>query len=253
MFDSIKTRLAGRRAYTRHVQGNQLIEKGELEEGRKKHLEALELYEQALQTGHCETQVLMAYAVLLMRFDQCEKAKQILLECEKRKDLDAKSRKQLRVDFAVCQWKLGDLDKAIENMEMAASSGKTSAIYGTLGYFYIEKGRLSGDFTRAIEFNNEAMQYDEEDAAILDNMGQLHYFMGDPDKAYEYFSRAYAAKPSQVATLYYIAKINLERKNYEKAQAFIDRCVEGNFSALATITREQAKALQDEIRSSAQA
>ena len=84
-------------------------------------------------------------------------------------------------------------------------------------------------------------------------MGQLHYFMGDPDKAYEYFSRAYAAKPSQVATLYYIARINLERKNYEKAQAFIDRCVEGNFSALATITREQAKALQDEIRSSAQA
>ena len=247
MFDNLKHRLAGRRAYSRHVQGNQLIEKGQIAEGEAKHEEALKLYAEAYDAGLRESQIMMAYAVLLMRYDQCAKAKALLLECEKMKDLDAKARKQLRVDFAVCQWKLGELDKAIENMEAAASSGKTAAIYGTLGYFYIEKAKLTGDFSKAIEFNNEALEYDEDDAAILDNMGQLHYFMGDSEKAYEFFSRAFNAKPSQVATLFYIAKINLERGNYEKAKAFIDRCVEGNFSALATVTLEQAKALQAEI------
>ncbi len=247
MFENFKHKLAGRKAYSRHLQGNQLIEKGEVAEGKAKHDEAMTLYAEAYDAGVRESRIMMAYAVLLMRYNQCAKAKALLLECEKMKDLDAKARKQLRVDFAICQWKLGELDKAIENMEAAASSGKTASIYGTLGYFYIEKAKLTGDFSRAIEFNQEALEYDEEDAAILDNMGQLYYFMGDSDKAYEYFSRAFNAKPSQVATLYYIAKINLERGNYEKAKAFIDRCVEGNFSALATITPEQAQALQAEI------
>ena len=92
------------------------------------------------------------------------------------------------------------------------------------------------------------MEYDDEDAGILDNMGQLNYFMGDHDKAYEYFAKAYNAKSNQAATLYYIAAINLERGNLEKAQAFAERCVEGNFSALATITKPQAEALLEEIR-----
>ena len=132
-------------------------------------------------------------------------------------------------------------------MEIATSNGPTSMVYTTLGFFYIEKGRKTGDFTKAIEYNKEAMEYDDEDAGILDNMGQLNYFMGDHDKAYEYFAKACNVRPTQVATLYYIAAINLERGNLEKALAFIDKCIEGNFSALATITKPQAEELREKI------
>ena len=216
---------------------------------KEKHDEALKLYTQAYEAGYrSDVQVMLAYAVLLMRYGRCQEAKDLLLMCEKQPGLDNKTRKQLRVNYAVCQWKLGELDKAIENMEIAASNGATSMIYTSLGYFYIEKGRETGDFSKAVEYNNEAMEYDDEDAGILDNMGQLNYFMGDHDKAYEYFAKAYNAKSNQAATLYYIAAINLERGNLEKAQAFAERCVEGNFSALATITKPQAEALLEEIR-----
>ena len=248
MFESLKGKLKSRKAYAAHVMGNNELDKANPEKAREKHEEALKLYAEAYDAGVRDPQILMAYAVLLMRFDDCEKARNLLLECEKAPDLDAKSRKQLRENYSVCMWKLGNLDRATELMESAASSGKTSRIYTTLGCYYIEKGRATGDFSKAVEFNAEALEYDDEDAGILDNLGQQHYFMGEPDKAYEYFSKAYAAKPNQAATLYYIAKINLERKNYEKAEAFIDKCIaEGNFSALATVTKAQAQELKNEI------
>ena len=247
MFESIKQKMAGRKAYALHVQGNQLIEKRDIAGAKQKHAQALELYEQAYKAHLLTGNMLLAYGVLLMRFDRCQEAKQILLESEKQIGNDPQSRKQLRVDYAVCQWKLGELDKAIENMESAASNGLTSTIYTTLGYFYIEKAKETGDFSKAIEFNDKAMEYDDEDAGVLDNMGQLYYFMGDHDKAYEYFAKAYTAKPTQVASMYYIAKINLERGNLEKAGAFIEACAEGNFSALATISPKQVDELKAEI------
>ena len=247
MIKKIKAIMAGRKAYAAHVDGNQLIDKGKHDEALARHNEALRLYDVSYNGGYKDARFLMAHSVLLMRYNRIEEARKLLLECEKMPKLDAATKKQLRINYSVCQWKLGDLDKAIENMESAASNGKTATIYTTLGYYYVEKGKQTGDFSKAIEFNTEAMEYDDEDAGILDNMGQQFYFMNEHDKAYEYFSKAYNAKPSQVSTLYYIALINLERKNLEKAEAFIDRCLEGNFSALATVTREQAQQLKQDI------
>ena len=248
MFDRLKGKLIARKAYALHVQGNQLIEKQEVEKAREKHLQALDAYEKACAAGDCDPAFLRAYAVLLMRFDRCEEARKLFLECEKKLGNDPKARKELRINFAVCQWKLGQLDNAIENMEAAASNGMNAMIYTTLGFFYIDKARQTGDFTKAIEFNNKAMEYDEEDAGILDNMGQMYYAMGESDKAYDYFAKAYQTKPTQVASMYYIAKINLERGNLEKAEAFVDACAGGNFSALATVTPAQVEALKAEIQ-----
>ena len=249
MFKALKHKMAARKAYALHVQGNQFIDKGDIPQAREKHAQALKLYEEAYADGMRDPQILRAYAVLLLRFDRAPEARKIFLECEKTIGNDPKMRKELRVNFAVCQWKLGELDQAIENMEAAAGNGMTSMIYTTLGYFYIEKAKQTGDFSKAIEFNNQAMEYDDEDAGILDNMGQLYYFMGKHDEAYEYFAKAYKQKQTQVASMYYIAKINLERGNLEKAEAFIDACSDGNFSALATITPAQVEALKNEIAS----
>lgn len=247
MFEKLADRFIGRKAYTLHVGGNQLIDKGEIEKGKEKHLKALELYQKYYDAGQRDPNILMAYAVLLMRFDRNEQARDLLLLSEKLGGMDQKAKKQLRINFAICQWKLGDLDKAIENLEIAGSNGMTSMIYTALGFFYIEKGKQTGDFSKAEEFNISALEYDEEDAGILDNLGQLYYAEGNTEKAYEYFTKAFNSKPSQVATLYYISKINFEKGNNEKALAFISECVKGNFSALATITLSQAEELRTKI------
>ena len=173
----------GRRAYSTHIRGNQAIDKGDIAKAAELHRQALKLYSEAYEAGCHDVNVVMAYGVLLMRFGEYEKARDLLLSCEHMPGLDAKSKKQLRINYSVCQWRLGNLDRAIELMEEAASNGKTAMIYTTLGYYYIERGIQTGDFAQAIAFNQEAYEYDEEDAGVLDNLGQLYYAMGETDNA----------------------------------------------------------------------
>ena len=235
----------GRRAYQWHIRGNQLMN-SDAAKGKEMHDKALEMYTQAYEAGCREGNVVMAYATLLMRYGQYEKSRQLLLECEKLK-LDEKSKRQLRQNYSVCMWRLGNLDKAIELLRDVERHGKTEFTYTVLGYYLIEKAIQTGDFEEAISYNMEAYEYDEEDPGTLDNLGQLYYAMGETDKAYDYFSRAFHEKPTQVPTLYFIAKINHERGNDEKARQFIDKCMAGNFSALCSISREQAQELSDQI------
>ncbi len=235
----------GRRAFQWHIRGNQLMNSDPVK-GKAIHDKALAMYTEAYEAGCRDGNIVMAYATLLMRYAQYEKSRQLLLECEKLR-LDDKSKKQLRQNYSVCMWRLGNLDKAIELLRDVERHGKSEFVYTVLGYYLIEKAIQTGDFEEALRYNMEAYEYDEEDPGTLDNLGQLYYAMGESDKAYDYFARAYHEKPTQVPTLYFIAKINHERGNDEKARQFIDKCLSGNFSALCSISREQAQALSDEI------
>ncbi len=235
------------KGYRAHVTGNQLAEKGKVEEARAKHEEALRYYELGVRNHSMTVSYLMAYGVLLLRMNQFEKAKEIFLQAEHDRRITKEERRQLRMNFAVCQWKLGNLDNAIEQLKIARESGRNTMIYGSLGYMLIEKAKQTGDFTEAIAFNNEAMDYDDEDSVILDNMGQLNLAMGERDKALDYFKKAHERKPTQVDTLYYLGKLALEDGDAETAKKYLDSALAGNYSALATVSREQTQALRDSI------
>ena len=128
--------------------------------------------------------------------------------------------------------------------------------------FLILQAEQTGDFSEAIAFNAEAYEYDDEDAAILDNVGFLHMTMaekaradGDAEKAsaerkkaYDYFTRAHKLKPRQITTLYYLAKMLEEDGQKERAAQFIDAALEGSFSSICPVSREEAEALRDKIK-----
>ncbi|MDD4797498.1 MAG: tetratricopeptide repeat protein, partial [Eubacteriales bacterium] len=78
-----------------------------------------------------------------------------------------------------------------------------SRIYHTLGYAYI----LAGKLERALEYNKEAMDYDDEDFVILDNLGQTYYEMGDMPNAKLYFEKAYEQKQEQIDILYHLGLV----------------------------------------------
>ena len=79
-------------------------------------------------------------------------------------------------------------------------------------------------------------------------MGQLHLAMGDQEKALEYFTKAHERKPSQVDTLYYLAKLAIERGEKAAAREYLESALTGNYSALCTTTREQAQELLSSIK-----
>ena len=248
LFDGIMNELTARKAYKAHVTGNQLSDKGEVDKAKAEHEKAIELYAQAIAAGVNKPVYLMAYGVLLLRFRRYEEAKELFLKAEKCRDITKAERMQLRINFAICQWKLGNLDSAIEQLKIAKNNSVNGTIYGSLGYVLIEKARQTGDFTEALALNMEALEYDDEDAIILDNLGQLHLAMGDREKALEYFTKAHERKPSQVDTLYYLGKLAAERGDREKAREYLEQTITGNYSSLCTTTREQAQELLNSLK-----
>ena len=96
---------------------------------------------------------------------------------------------------------------------------------------------------KALRFNQEAVEYDDEDPVCLDNLGQTWYrVMGDPAAAKTWFDKAHQIKPEQIDTLYFLSRYDLEKGDREAAAQKMEKALEGRFSPLNYCTREQAEA-----------
>lgn len=250
------------KGYRFHVDGNKLLEAGKPEEAKAKHVEAMKCYEEAYNDGLDRVGLLTSYAILLMRQGVYEKAKEVFLRIHYKPGLSPDDRFELRINYSVCLWRLGNLDDAIVTIKRAAEELKTTSIFTTLGLYLIQKADETGDFAEAIAFNEEAYAYDEEDAAILDNIGSLHMIMcehlrrndekeqamSERKLAYDYLTRAHKLRPRQATTLYYLSKMLHEDGQNERADQFITAALSGNFSGICPVSREMVETLHAEIK-----
>ena len=101
--------------------------------------EALKLYEEAYQEGLDDPRFNLAYALLIIRKGEYQKAKDFLVQHQKAPGMTQDQRTNLLVDYAVCCFRLGDLDKGINTLEQQFRKTETGLLYQTLGYLYIEK------------------------------------------------------------------------------------------------------------------
>ena len=265
--DSIRGNLAGRRAYKAHAAANRLLDAGRHQEAQQGFDKALALYEEAVRQGCEHAGILMAYSLLLMRYGRTEEAREVMLGLQGRADMSAADKKQLRINYAVCQWKLGNLDKAIELMKFFFNDTATTEIYTTLGLFLVQKADQTGDFAEAEAFCAKAMEYDDEDADTLDNLGELHLCKshhaakaGDAETAAAerrtavgYFDKTLAIKPKLITALYYRAQLLHEDGEDEKARELLKRTENRIIGMLCPVSRAQIDALSAEIGKQAQA
>ncbi len=181
---------------------------------------------------------LLPYSVVLLREGGEEnylKVKEILKRAEKAPDLTADRKQQLFANYAAAQYRLGEIDKAINLLEAAHRKAPCGLIYQTLGYLYIE----SGDRDKALSYNLEALDYDDEDSIVLDNLAQTYYrLMDDRDKAKEYFDKAIEIKDSQIDTLYFLSRYDLEKGDRKAAVEKLEKAAEGRFSPLNYASRD---------------
>lgn len=262
-FDVFKGRGSqlGLKAYRMHVSGLQMRQQGKYVEAKNKLDEAFEMYHKAYEAGFRKPAQLLAYAILTMQCGHFERARELMLEVSKDKELAREDRFTLRVNFAICQWKMGRLDKAIETIRLAAGEKVNGAIYTTLGMFLVEKARETGDFEEALRFNQEALDYDDEDAAVLDNLGQLYLIMSDQclkdgnreqaeqwrETAYRYLVKAHDEKGDQVTSIYYLAILEHERGNDKRARELIEERKKYVTTALCPISDEEFAALKARV------
>ena len=253
--------------------------------------EALKLYEEAFAEGLNEPRYVLAYAMIIIRNGEYQKAKDFLVKHQKAPGMTQDQRITLFVDYAACCFRLGNIDKGISTLEQQFRKTETGLLYQTLGYLYVEKydaankpafdepveepepaeeqpaeaGEETGaeeaegaeqaeaseekalspqeawdeGVEKAEEFIRKSLEYDEEDAICLDNMGQFVYRVkGDREAAKEWFDKAIAIKDTQIDTLYFLSRYDEEDGNREAALEKLEKAAEGRFSPLNYCGRE---------------
>ncbi|MBQ4264714.1 MAG: tetratricopeptide repeat protein [Clostridia bacterium] len=223
--------MTGNKALTAHSKGD--------------YRTALKLYEEAYAKGMDKPKLLKSYSVLLIRTSQFDKALEIIKQLEKM-PMDAKSKTDLHINYAIILWQKGYLDRALEILEDEFRHTKNGTLYSIIGYLKIEKG----DVDEAIRFNQEAVEYDDEDAVFLDNLAQSYYRLkGDKETAKVYFDRAIAIRPKSIDTNYFLALYDIENGDIESAKDRLDLARLGMTSPLNYATPEMIDAKRDELRS----
>ncbi len=209
--------------------------------------EALQMYEELYDSGLVQASYMLPYSVLLLRSGKegvYQKVREIMVKAQKAPDLTDDKRQQLLMNYAIAVWKLGELDKAVSTLEASHQKSPNSLTYQSLGFLYIE----TGDADKALKYNLEALDYDDEDPITLDNLGQVYYRLLDDKKtAREYFEKAHAIKPTQIDTLYFLALMEEEEGKYAAAEEKMETALEGNFSPLNHVNREMAQELYNRV------
>ena len=109
-----------------------LQQKGQKDEAKK-------LYEEAFAEGLNDPRYNLAYALMIIRNGEYQKAKEFLVKHQKAPGMTQSQRVTLLVDYAACCFRLGNLDKGIDTLEQQFRKTETSLLYQTLGYLYVEK------------------------------------------------------------------------------------------------------------------
>lgn len=220
LFDNFKVRSA----LTKH-------QKGDVEGARKD-------YEALLAQGIMKPSFLLPYSVLLLRDgtqDSYQRVKNLLAKIQKSPELSKEDRSQLLMNYAVADWKLGNQDKAIALLEASHRERPCGLTYQTLGFLYVD----AGEADKALAFNTEALDYDDEDSVVLDNMAQYHYrLMNDKQAAKPYFDKAHELKPGQIDTLWFLSRYDLEAGDRQAAIDKLQTSLEGRFSPLNHVSKE---------------
>ena len=240
--------------------------------------EALKLYEEAFAEGLNDPRFNLAYALLIIRNGEYQKAKEFLVKHQKAPGMTQEQRVTLLVDYAACCFRLGNIDKGIDTLEQQFRKTETGLLYQTLGYLYVEKydaanrpspaavtetpaaqeeetdsdSVAEGTETtlspqeaweagkeKAEAFIRKSLEYDDEDPICLDNMGQFLYRVReDRDGARQWFEKALAIKDSQIDTLFFLSRYDEEAGDREAALEKLEKAAEGRFSPLNYCSRE---------------
>jgi tetratricopeptide (TPR) repeat protein len=209
---------------------------------------AFDQYGQLYGEGVLAASYMLPYSVLLLRRggeENYKKVKEVLVKAQKAPDLTPDKRQQLLMNYSVSCWKLGEKDKAISTLEASHRKAPNGLTYQTLGFLYVEYG----DTEKALAYNLEALEYDDEDSIVLDNLGQTYYrLLDDKAKAKPYFEKALEKKPGQIDTLYFLSRYDLENGDKEEAIRKLETALDGNFSPLNIKTRDEIAEEIERIR-----
>ncbi len=216
--------------------GNLTGKKALTAQKKKNYEKAHKLYRQAMGKGMNSLPLLMSYTGLMLRMAEYEEALDVLKRTERMTGLTENERTEILANYAIVLWKKGHLDHAMELLRERLLQCKNGLLYSVAGYLAVEQGNAE----TALSINREAIEYDESDPIFLDNMGQTFFRLyHDKSKAKPYFLRALEIKPEAIDTNYFLALMDIEDGNHDKAVQRLELARKGSFSPLNYATPDK--------------
>lgn len=207
---------------------------GTIKYSRDQSEEGMKYFEKAVNTKGCSLKTKNSYAYLLIKHGDLEKGEKLLKEIIDSYP-DESSLNLAKNNYALALWRKGDLDGGIAVLKELYSHYRTSALYGTLGYFLIVKG----DLKEAYDFILESYDYDDKDKVILDNLGQIYYLKHQYDKSKDAFEKLMQENP-YFPEAYYDYGVLLEKTGKtDEALEMYEKALNFEFTKLSAITKEQ--------------
>lgn len=143
---------------------------------------------------------------------------------------------------------------ADENTEITAEEGEELP-EGDLSQLTVEQKqeildkRWQAEIEKAKALLEASIDYDDESAVSLDNMGQFLYrVMGDVAGAKVWFDKAHAEKPEQVDSLWFLSRYDLAAGDTAAAIEKLETALEGRMSPLNFANRESIEAELKRLR-----
>jgi len=202
--------------------------------------DAIMWFEKAYKTGRGGTGTAVSLAYIMLKNGDVEASETLFKKTYEAKSTEEDYRKIIKGNVALVKWKKGDIDGAIEMLENLVKEFKTTNIYGSLGYLYIAKG----DYEKALEFNQEALDYNSTNSIILDNLGETYYCLERYEEAEETYKKIMESNPKFPEAYYHYGLVleKLDRK--EEAQRCFEKAATFKTNFLSTVTEEQ---IQDKL------
>lgn len=225
---SARGNVIGGLAYYAHIRGD--YEKAKI------------LYQRAMELGLDNPKRVASYGVIALREGQFKIAIDIFTKAL-RLHPKPKERASIRISRAIAYLKIGEIESARVALEDIHAKHPSAKTYQSLGYFYIVT-----DDEKALEFNEEAINYQDNDPVILDNVGQYYLIKGHPEVARQFFEEAFEIIKTKADINYHLAEVELDVKNYDKAFEYAIRAKNSTISALNDVTIENVDKMIEELK-----
>lgn len=191
----------------------------------------------AYETAPDNPSIANTYGYALLKRGQIDEADEIF---KKVASQVAKTQDKIDVELnrSIVLWKQGKQEESIAHAEQLYEDHKNTVIYGTLGYYYV----LQGNLERALEFNKEAYNFNENNNAIIDNLALTYYTLGQYDDAFPLFEQLIERHPSFREAYYNAGMAYEQRGDWQKAYELYRESLEHKPALISHITLEEIEA-----------
>ena len=182
----------------------------------KDHGKGFLWYDRAMKTGKLRPQSTLVYAYLLIRDGVLDKSERIINKTMfmYKDKLTDEYRCASHLNLSIIKWKRGQIKEAIEELEEVYATGfRSTVMYGTLGTYYL----MNGQYAKALEFHKEAIEYNDTDHSIRDNLALNYFLCGNISMADETYESLMDEDPKFLEPYYNYGMVLEQMGEYEAA------------------------------------